>query len=474
MFNFTLPENSTQITGAQFISRGINIWSGDHCTATISSECYSEETAFNFFKSLAAQHMNSHVWFQLDDLPWHPTYSFNAAKTSVSFNTTANDLWWPKVLKVTGSQAWRMPFSRLVRSAPHRVLSNATWTFIVEKKGVQVPIFNGSAGQFNPEFESMFRLLFSGVMRYLESRGWDETGSWVQVTDEPLWTENETLTNTMALIRLYKSVHPRIKIYQTRFPAGKGITSTQQPDIPPQMLPLLDLVDWWCPHVCQWVWPGVPKLMADLRARKHQSGRPFHITVYDNGVPITEAPWERLRSQALDVFNSNSTLDGTLSWYSINSYGTTYPPGQKAYQNDPWLQPYPTPRLESGTESIMDPPGWGYLVYPPLPSRRARVWSPVESVRWVMTGAGIQDTEYLYALQQRSTQQAQALIRRASELATHFPSGWNPICTPNKIVQASWGDDGYAVDDAFTSVNGSSMYNEWRLAMGTELDNGNS
>ena len=477
VFNFTLPEKSSQLTGAQFFSKGIKNWSGPQCNssaADVIPSCYSNETAFNFFRSLAAQRINTQVWFQLGDLPWHPTYSFNAARTVVSLNTAAHDIWWPKVLELTGSKAWRLPFSERVVSVPHRFLSNATWRFIVDKQLVKVPIFNGSAGHFNPEFESMFRLLFGSVMHYLESKGWSETGSWIQVIDEPMWTDNETLINTLAMIRLYKSVHPSIKVYQTRFPVGKGITSRKYTQIPPQVLPVLGLVDWWCPHVCQWVWPGVADTIAALRASKQSSARPFHVTVYDNGVPITESPWERVRSQALDVFNSNGTLDGTLSWYSINSYGMSHKAG-KAQLHDPWADPYPTPQVYSnGTQYIRDPAGWGYLVYPPLPSQRARVWAPVESVRWVMTGAGIQDTEYLYALQRRRpiTPQAQALIRRAGELATHFPSGWNTMCKVES-EPSSWGDDGYEVDDSGAS-DGSSMYNDWRLDMGAELDRGSS
>ena len=55
--------------------------------------------------------------------------------------------------------------------------------------------------------------------------------------------------------------------------------------------------------------------MAKLRAKRKGTGRPLHITVYDNGVPIIESPAERLRTQPLDVWISNGTLDGTLSWY---------------------------------------------------------------------------------------------------------------------------------------------------------------
>jgi hypothetical protein len=87
---------------------------------------------------------------------------------------------------------------------------------------------------------------------------------------------------------------------------------------------LMELVDWWVPHVEQWNTPGVPEALRSIRASRRQSrsgpaGREFHASVYDNGVPITEAPWERTRFQALDVWASNGTLDGTLSWYLLRS-----------------------------------------------------------------------------------------------------------------------------------------------------------
>ena len=62
-----------------------------------------------WFESLAAQHSNSQVWFQLDDLPWAPSYVFNADGSAVTLNTKLNDAWWPKVLAATGSKNWREP-----------------------------------------------------------------------------------------------------------------------------------------------------------------------------------------------------------------------------------------------------------------------------------------------------------------------------------------------------------------------------
>ena len=143
--------------------------------------------------------------------------------------------------------------------------------------------------------------------------------------------------------------------------------------------------------------PGVPEALAQLRAKRRTrdpSRPPLIVTIYDNGVPIIEAPWERLRSQPLDVWRSNGTLNGTLSWYSLTSYGLSHlPPGSTI--NDPWTSPYPVPfSTPNGSRYVKDPAGWGWVLYPPQPSERTgEPWSPVESVRWVMTGAGIQDSE---------------------------------------------------------------------------------
>ena len=51
----------------------------------------------------------------------------------MTLNTTMNDVWWPKVLKLTGSNHWRMPFSDRIHSAPHMFLTNASWTFRVQE-----------------------------------------------------------------------------------------------------------------------------------------------------------------------------------------------------------------------------------------------------------------------------------------------------------------------------------------------------
>ena len=212
--------------------------------------------------------------------------------------------------------------------------------------------------------------------------------------------------------------------------------------------------------------------MAALRERRKDSNRPLHITVYDNGVPIIESPWERLRTQPLDVWISNGTLDGTLSWYSVNSYGKPH--------NDPWIWPYPTPRVyANGTKYLSDPAGWGYLLWPPPPNRRTHdEWAPVESIRWVMTGAGLQDAEYLYALEAKvqsgsAPSNADSLLAQARSFATHFTNGWNAGCYPKgtgiHANGANWGNDGYSVDTG-DEADGSSIINTWRLAMGEALD----
>ena len=47
-------------------------------------------------------------------------------------------------------------------------------------------------------------------------------GSWIQVIDEPVSADNATLANTLATMRLYKAVDPRIDVFQTRWPNGGG------------------------------------------------------------------------------------------------------------------------------------------------------------------------------------------------------------------------------------------------------------
>ena len=63
-------------------------------------------------------------------------------------------------------------------------------------------------------------------------------------------------------------------------------------------------------------------------------------------MPIIESPWERERTQALDVWASNGTLDGTLSWYSVNSYAQSCTGAlceQPPVVVDPWAHPCKQP-----------------------------------------------------------------------------------------------------------------------------------
>ena len=255
--DFALPPTPTQLTGASFQAQHTALWTSPQCTAlqhkaAESVQCNSAETAFNFFRSLHRQHINTFVFHGADvagGIPWQPSYEFTHDRASVTLNTTAHDLWWPRVLSLTKSTRWRLPFSTRF-STPAKVanLVNATWGFVLAGGGeeIQVPVFDGGApasGKLNPTFVSMFKILFGAVMRYLDSRGWGETGSYVQIIDEPNWSDAGTLAGTLAIMRLYQEVDPRIKIYQTRFPSDRNGT------VAAVMAPVLELVDWWAPHV---------------------------------------------------------------------------------------------------------------------------------------------------------------------------------------------------------------------------------
>ena len=61
-----------------------------------------------------------------------------------------------------------------------------------------MPIFaDGKAGQLNAKFERMFRALFGAVMEYMHANGWADSGTWVQVMDEPPegWDPKEPSTS---------------------------------------------------------------------------------------------------------------------------------------------------------------------------------------------------------------------------------------------------------------------------------------
>ena len=95
---------------------------------------------------------------------------------------------------------------------------------------------------------------------------------------------------------------------------------------------------WWVGGACTFASGPQPEALAALRTRREGTGRPLHdVTVYDNGVPVIESPWERERTQAPDVWASNGTLDGTLSWYSVNAYAR-----DRLQVADPWRQPRAT------------------------------------------------------------------------------------------------------------------------------------
>ena len=58
----------------------------------------------------------------------------------------------------------------------------------------------------------------------------------------------------------------------------------------------------------------------------------------------------------------------------------------------------------------------------------------------------MQDAEYLYALEKKSSPKSEALQEQARSFATHFTKGWNPGCSPKgsgiHANGANWGDDG--------------------------------
>ena len=221
----------------------------------------SNETALAYFKLMSQAGINSAVWFELDKMPWAPTYTFDSRREKVVVNTEAHEQWWPRVLaQHPGIRHWKMPFTRRFPLVPHIVNTNATYPFN-DFNGSQfhVPVF-ASVGRVNPVFERYFVLVVRAAVKYNAKMGWTDRGNWVQVSDEPTWTQNETIRNSLALMALFHRASADVRIFQTRFPLFHS----------PQTAELLDRVDWWCPHVKQYQddTAKVPEQLANLRAAR--------------------------------------------------------------------------------------------------------------------------------------------------------------------------------------------------------------
>lgn len=351
----------------------------------------------------------------------HPrplVYFTDSTRTEVAADFSEYDMMFDDLHKHFGPfRSWRFPAPKgatIEAGSRHTIPDSLLWSFPGPNGSVfQQPVFTGPPynSTLTSEFERLFRLIYGRVAEHLDSKGL-LNHTYAVVVDEPIW-RNPTLRNAIAMMKLYRSLG--IRIWQTRFPIP----------FKPEVYPL---VDQWCTHVSQYMTHGAAEEMAKLR----RQGK--IITMYNNGVPITDMPTMRVRSFPWALWATNSGhgrweplagdgLMGSLDWYQVNAW---WP------HRDPWVTP----------EAFRNIAGWGYLLYPPyrgpvIPSAETDPLPLVNSIRWEMFAQGLEDAEY-FALLQRLGGNASSVLERVLEVAWSFTQQWSS--------EPPFEDDGYSTN----------------------------
>ena len=94
--NFSLPATPTQLTGASFSPKNIQLFSDGEYTP--KNGPYTPETALQFFESYQRQGVTISPWEEPSNVPFDVRYRFNEERTAVILNTTLHERYWPKVL----------------------------------------------------------------------------------------------------------------------------------------------------------------------------------------------------------------------------------------------------------------------------------------------------------------------------------------------------------------------------------------
>eukprot|EP01006_Ploeotia_vitrea_P027939 TRINITY_DN60705_c0_g1_i1.p1 TRINITY_DN60705_c0_g1~~TRINITY_DN60705_c0_g1_i1.p1 ORF type:complete len:651 (+),score=58.46 TRINITY_DN60705_c0_g1_i1:39-1991(+) len=361
-YNFAIPtaSNSTQETSSSY---------GDEKIP------YSDiEVVRKWYKDMADHRVTGLLFHNI-----HPeigVVGWNKQHTEVTLNFTQWDKIAHYIVYELGMRKIMLPAPEgtTFRIGPgHKILPTDVWRF----GGHEVPIFKKQMPlEFNPQFVTEFKDMYGKIISHLESKGWLDKHSPVQIygewKDEPTFTDPTTLKAWIMFGKLYRSLHPNLKLYQTRFP------------VPPEPS-IYPYVDHFCAHVEQWDNKTARMEMAKLR-----QSNGVELSIYDNGIPIIDLSWIRMRSFAWAVWDSQGLwktddgLQGSLSWYSISSWG-----------RDPWTHANAHSNLPLPTAGA----GFGFEVYPnPKPNGLSK-YGPVDSIRWQLFRKGVEDTEYFYKLQ---------------------------------------------------------------------------
>jgi hypothetical protein len=183
-------------------------------------------TSRDYYNDYAAHRVNTLVWNApvSDEI----TYTVDPTSLAVVLNTTRYSQFATWAIHNMHAHALALPVLRRVSTGSHVLNCSLHWPFRTPSGYVKVPVFT-APGQFNTTFTRLFRAVFTRVVGFVADQGWLEIVRWASITDEPTWEDPVSAANIIALGRLYKSLHPSIGIFQTRFPVPLGTVSAPIP-----------------------------------------------------------------------------------------------------------------------------------------------------------------------------------------------------------------------------------------------------
>ena len=241
---------------------------------------------------------------------------------------------------------------------------NALWTF----GNVEIPIFaNEENTSFRPEFKALFFEVYGRVCKHLDKKGWLDNVV-VSIIDEPTYGDKPTLNGLIELVKLFKTLEPKLKVRVTKHPIEE----------------LKEYVDVWDVHSGHVSQGRIDRFQDQLQQKD------VEINVYDNVISVIDMHGLRTRTFPWMIWKKG--LNGSLSWCRVANW-----------IENPWVSPPGGVRNLSGITK---------LLYPP---RSASEKGPINSIRWELFREGLEDYEYLNILSHRMNE-LEILISNTDDL----------------------------------------------------------
>ena len=233
--------------------------------------------------------------------------------------------------------------------------------------------------------------------------------------DEWTWQDPFTVEAVVAMAKLFKGLHPSIKLLTVGFPARRGVPPFIPPPARPELIEeLIGLVDAWMVDR-EYSDPETAARLSQLRSERN-----VQSYIYGNGMRIVDLPWIRGRSFPWQVWRtgykadvskpeppglSGSLVQDTVTGWCVakgckarkaHSGSLVVPsPWDSANLNPPCQESWPKNLLRGVCPANAG--GFEFLLYPPRSGDPSD--PPVSSIRWELAAKGQADVEYFVALQ---------------------------------------------------------------------------